>query len=107
MGSVKFQTITETQWDEIPVQKSTTQKVSPWDEVIEQLIEGKVIALPIDDEKDLRGIRIGVARRGSKAYGVKFQFRYDSEKRILAIRLAGDIPETDEPKKPVGRPKKA
>lgn len=106
MGSEKFQIITETQWDEIPVEKATTSKPSPYDEMLQQVIDGKLIAWPIENEADLRGIRIGVARRASKAFGVKLAFRYDTNKKVLAIRLAGEKAEPSEPRKP-GRPKKA
>lgn len=107
VNAVKFSTISEQEFDEIPVQKSTTQKSSPWDEVIEQLIDGKVIALPIDDEKELKGIRIGLARRSSKAFNIKLSFKYDVTKKVLAVKMASEKPQspTDEKRKP-GRPAK-
>lgn len=106
--TLKFNTMSDKEWDEIPVQKTVAQKPSPWDEVIEQLVDGKVIALPIDDEKELRGMRIGIARRASKAYDVKLAFKYDAAKKILAIRLASEKEESSESSEPRkrGRPAK-
>lgn len=105
MSGVTYQQLSVSDWDSIPVEKPKS-KPSIWDEVIETVISGEIVAIPVA-EKDVRGKRIGIARRASNGFGKKLQFRYDTTKQVLAIRLAGDIPETDEPKKPVGRPKKA
>lgn len=104
--TLQWSEITETEFDEIPVKKSVTQKASPYDALIQQVIDGSIIAIPVD-EKELKGTRIAISRVASKRHGVKLVYRYNPEKGILAIRLGGDVPETDEPKKPVGRPKKA
>lgn len=101
----KFETISETEFNAIPVAKNVVSKPSPYDSLIEAVITGEIVAMPIEDISELKGIRIGAARRASKAFGVKLQFRFNADKKILAIRLAGDEkPESDE-KRGRGRPK--
>lgn len=104
MSGVTYQQLSVSDWDSIQVEKPKS-KPSIWDEVIETVISGEIVAIPVA-EKDVRGKRIGIARRASNGFGKKLQFRYDATKQVLAIRLAGDVPENDTSKKPVGRPKK-
>jgi hypothetical protein len=107
---VKWNTISGDEWEKIaPAPKKS--KESPYDELLQSVIDGEIVALPIADEKDVKGVRIGVARRASSAYQIKLAFRYDASRGILAIRLddtperiSGETP-TEEKRKP-GRPRK-
>lgn len=109
MQKFKWQQIDEKEWDAIVPPPAKT-KESPWDEMIQALIDGSIVSLPIEDEKDVKGIRIGLARRASSAFGVTLNFRYDAGRNVLAVRLGGEKQEkpatTSGEKRPVGRPKK-
>jgi hypothetical protein len=109
-GAVKWQSVSEQEWDSIPVAPKKS-KESPWDDLLQAVIDGEIVSLPIDNEKDLRGIRIALARRGNSGFGVKLAFRYDEGRKMLAVRLGSEKQEkpaaTSGEKRGPGRPKKA
>jgi hypothetical protein len=107
-GAVNWKSVSEDEWEKIPVAPKKT-KESPYDDLLQAVIDGEIVSLPISDEKDLRGMRIALARRANSGFGIKLNFRYDAGHKILAVRLAPDKAETadtGEKRKP-GRPKKA
>ena len=102
-----FTVIPADEWAKIPVQKPEP-KPSKWDEAIQQLIDGNVISIPVADDKELRGARIGIARRANSLHEIKLEFRHDAERHRLAVRLSEkqEKPETQGEKRRPGRPKK-
>jgi hypothetical protein len=100
MTSGKFQRISDDEWDKIPTTKPKS-KESPWDDAIHAIIDGGAIAIPFEDEKDLRGMRIGIARRASKRFEIKLDFRTDEARKLLAVRL-GEKQERKERIEPSG-----
>jgi hypothetical protein len=108
-GAVNWKSVSEDEWEKIPVAPKKT-KESPYDDLLQAVIDGQIVSLPIEDEKDVKGIRIGVARRGNSAFGIKLNFRYDAGRKMLAVRLAPDKAETPAAtsgeKRGPGRPKK-
>jgi hypothetical protein len=108
MQNVKWQNVSEADWDAIKPERKK-QAASQWDEVIDALVDGNVVSIQIEDEKDVKGARIGIARRASSAHGVKLSFRYDVTNHRLVVRLrekAGTPVTTSGEKRGPGRPKK-
>src|SRR5260370_11016318 len=87
MQKVKWQNVSESDWDAIKPEPKK-QAPSQWDEVIDALVDGNVVSIQIEDEKDVKGARIGIARRANSAHGVKLSFRYDAENHRLVMRLS-------------------
>ena len=92
-GDTQYQSITEEDWDNIFVEKPASKKESPYDEMLNLVSDGQIIAWPIPDDTKLKGIRIGIARRASQHFNLSVQFKYDASKKILAIRLAPEKPD--------------
>jgi hypothetical protein len=95
MEGPKYDTISDEEWERI-APPAPKQKKSEWDDAILAVIDGDIIAIPIAEEKDVKGARIGLARRASNGFGKKLAFRYDATRKVLAIRLIGDKPEKPE-----------
>jgi hypothetical protein len=69
---VRFEEVDEATWNEAAPPKQG--KVSPWDGLVETLESGKPLRVPVSSEKELRGARIGIARRArSRGYSVTFR----------------------------------
>ncbi len=105
-----FTVIPVDEWAKIPVQKPEP-KPSKWDDAIQQLIDGNVISIPVANDKELRGARIGIARRANSLHEIKLEFRHDAERHRLAVRLSEKqekpaVQDTGEKRGP-GRPKKS
>jgi hypothetical protein len=91
----------------VPSPKKTT---SDWDLVLDELENGDVISIPVESDKQLRGFRIGMARRAASRE-MKLEFR--ATETALAVRKS-DQPYVAKPKKEVvdgqprrrGRPRK-
>jgi hypothetical protein len=108
MDSPKYDTISNEEWERI-APPTPKQKKSEWDDAILAVIDGDIIAIPIAEDKDVKGARIGLARRANAAHGVKLAFRYDAARKVLAVRLSDKLPRPETPtgeKRGPGRPKK-
>ena len=75
-----------------PTPKKTT---SDWDPVLDEIENGDVISIPIKDDSELRGFRIGIARRAASRQ-LKLEFR--ATDKALAVRKS-DQPYVAKPKK--------
>ncbi|SRR5258707_7167064 len=84
-----------------PTPKKTT---SDWDPVLDELEHGDVISIPVKDDRELRGFRIGLARRAASRE-LKLEFRATTT--ALAVRKS-EKPYVAKPKKEVvdGEPRK-
>jgi hypothetical protein len=76
--------LTDEEWEAIP--GAAASKPSKWDDDIQKVIDGHIVGIPVTKDT-VKGIRIGIARRASKAFNVKFQFRHDESRGLLAVRL--------------------
>jgi hypothetical protein len=69
---LQYEYLSEDEWEQsAPAKKA---KPSPWDNLLAELEQGKILKLPIEDEKEKRGYRIGIARR-ARQHGYKVEFR--------------------------------
>ena len=113
MHNLKWEQMSDEAWERIETLPMKKKKPSPYDSALQAIIDGQIICLPVEDDKHVRGIRIGIGRRASNTFHVKPTFKYDARRKILAIRLAPDRPtpeaqESEEPgKRKPGRPRKA
>ncbi len=59
---VDYSVITEEEWDALaPVKQPDT-----WDQLLDELEQGRIVRLPVADEKALRGTRLTLGRRAAK-----------------------------------------
>ena len=76
---VDYSVITEEEWDALtPVKQPDT-----WDKLLDELEQGRIVRLPVADEKALRGTRLTLGRRAAKR-GFKVDIR--SQDTTLAVR---------------------
>ena len=68
----RFEEVDEAIWNEAAPPKKG--KVSPWENLVETLANGKPLRVEVEGEKALRGARIGIARR-ARAQGFSVDFR--------------------------------
>lgn len=81
---VQFEEVDEATWNAAAPPKQG--KVSPWEGLVDELTSGKPLRLPVGSEKELRGARIGIARR-ARARGWSVEFRV-AEGALLVKRGA-------------------
>ena len=76
---VDYSVITEEEWDALaPVKQPDT-----WDQLLDELEQGRIVRLPVADEKALRGTRLTLGRRAAKR-GFKVDIR--TQDTTLAVR---------------------
>ena len=78
---LEYTVIAEDTWDIL----APTKEPDPWEPVMRDLSQGKVISLPYADPKDRRAKRLGIARRATR-WGFKTEARYTDSH--LAVRRA-------------------
>lgn len=83
---VSFRVISEKDWEKLPAPKPPAPP-NPWDEVLGQLAEGKVIQMDVEDDK-VKGVRIGLARSAANR-GMKLEFRQLGG--TLSVKKKADI----------------
>jgi hypothetical protein len=67
-----YEYLSDDEWEQsAPAKKA---KPSPWESLLTELEQGKILKLPLEDEKEKRGYRIGIARR-ARLHGYKVEFR--------------------------------
>jgi hypothetical protein len=106
---IKHNKISQAEFAKFPV-PTPKQTTSDWDPVLDELENGDVISIPVKDDKELRGFRIGMARRAASRQ-LKLEFRATAT--TLAVRKS-DLPYVAKPKKEAvdglprrrGRPRK-
>ena len=69
---LQYEYLSDEEWERSAPPKKA--KPSPWDTLLAELEQGKILKLPIEDEKEKRGYRIGIARR-ARLHGYKVEFR--------------------------------
>jgi hypothetical protein len=69
---LQYEYLSDDEWEQsAPAKKA---KPSPWDSLLTELEQGKILKLPLEDEKEKRGYRIGIARR-ARLHSYKVEFR--------------------------------
>lgn len=82
---LEFEVVDESVWQSLA--PTTKRKSTKWDAILQQLEEGKIIRIPLD-EKEKRSYRIGIGRTATSR-GYKVEFR-DGE-GVLVMRKT-DLP---------------
>lgn len=78
---VEFEVTDIDYWEHLsPPQKPG--KPSPWDHLLDQVGDGKIIRIPVEGEKQKKGSRIGIARR-ARSKGFKVEFREDENWLVI------------------------
>ena len=91
-----FAAVDETTWESAASTRKPG-KVSPWEQLVEQLRNGTAHRVPVSGEKALRGARIGIARR-ARAQGFSVEFRVlDGD---LLVKRAYETARTRRPRAP-------
>jgi len=78
---VTHHALTDADFEKLPAKKPA--KPSQWETILEELAAGKAVGIPYDEEKQLKGYRIGLARAAATK-GIKLEFRADA--RTLGVR---------------------
>ncbi len=81
-------------WEQL-APPSKPGKPSPWDSLLQQVEDGKIIRVSVETEKQKKGSRIGIARR-ARTRGFKVEFRED--KNWLVIRKSDQSLQTKQAK---------
>jgi len=105
---------TKKEFEELPVPVTPSKKVSPLMPALDEIRAGKIVFISYSSEKEMRGIRIGLARlAGSDEIKLEFRpKRFDEQTGELAVRVHPTeryIPKPPKPegeRRPVGRPPK-
>jgi hypothetical protein len=100
------------EWDAMPKPQKPPKKHSELDDLVDQLESGQILVVGVTDETNLKGTRIGLARRAASR-GFKLEFRADMDKLQLGARRSDEeyvpkapaVREETAPRR--GRPKKA
>ncbi len=105
---------TKKEFEELPVPVSPTKKISPLMPALDEINAGKIVFISYSSDKEMRGIRIGLARLAGSGE-IKLEFRpkrFDEQTGELAVRIHPTERYTPKPpkpegeKRPVGRPPK-
>src|SRR5258708_8267981 len=91
---IKHSKISQAEFAKFPV-PTPKQTTSDWDPVLDEVENGDVISIPVKEDKELRGFRIGMARRAASRQ-LKLEFRATATN--LAVRKS-DQPYVAKPKK--------
>ena len=88
---LEYTEISTDMWDQL----APVQEPDPWEPLMRDLSEGKIICLPYTDPRDRRAKRLSIARRAA-TWGFKTEARYtDAE---LAVRRVDSEPLPAQPK---------
>ena len=87
---LQYKELSESAWEELAPKKKA--KASPWDGLLDQIEEGKILLVPLTDEGEKRSYRIGIARR-ARSRGYKVEFR-DTADGGLALKRGISLEET-------------
>jgi hypothetical protein len=81
--------ISEDVWDEL----APMQEPDPWEPLMMNLSQGKIVCLPYTDAKDRHKIRLSIARRAYH-FGFKTEARYtESELAVRRVDSTSPPPE--------------
>ena len=104
---VDYSVITEEEWDAL----TPVKPPDAWDQLLDELEQGRIVRLPVADEKALRGTRLTLGRRAAKR-GVKVDIR--TQDNTIAVRRRAEPPTPPEvaetapaPRRRGRRPKEA
>mgnify|MGYP001378769434 CR=1 FL=1 len=87
---LQYNELSESAWEELAPTKKA--KSSPWDGLLDQIEDGKIISIPLADDGEKRSSRIGIARR-ARTRGYKVEFR-DMVDGRLAMKKGALLEET-------------
>ncbi len=82
---VDYNLITEEEWDAL----APVKQPDAWDQLLDELEQGRIVRLPVADEKALRGTRLTLGRRAAKR-GFKVDIR--TQDTALAVRKREEAP---------------
>jgi hypothetical protein len=78
---VQFEVADIDYWEQLaPPQKPG--KPSPWDNLLQQIEDGKIVRVSVETEKEKKGSRIGISRR-ARSRGFKVEFREDNNWLVI------------------------
>jgi hypothetical protein len=109
---LQYEYLTPDEWEEHAPTKKV--KPSPWDPILMELEQGKIVKLPLEGDQEVRGYRIGIARRArARGYAVEFRvvpgglaFKQGKAHGKPARKTAPASAETTPPTKKRGWPRK-
>ena len=79
----RFEEVDASVFDEYPQPVPPGKKIDPqWEELLSKLEQGTVIRLPIEDESELRGLRLALGRR-TAGRGFKVETRNDGQTLVV------------------------
>jgi hypothetical protein len=80
--ALDYDVISQLDWDAVPAKQP--KPPSEWEPILDDLENGKIVRLPLIDERDRRGKRLALGRRAA-GRGFKVEMR-TTESHLLARR---------------------